>query len=280
MIKCVLRPVNASWLFLLITGVACGQGVQPENEESLARKIGVEFVQVRGGVFVMGNQGNLGRPNEYPSRKMDVEDFEIGKYEITNAQFCAFLNEQGNVGEKGIPYIDIQSPYCLIIMEEGGFVPKEGKADHPVIEVSWVAASAFARWLDARLPTEAEWEYVASAKGKYKVFSTKDSLSNNLANIKGTGGKDRWNGTSPVGSFEPNELGVYDLTGNIWEWCADPYRLFDQDTLFDPRHDSLGYTRVVKGGSWSFPQKFQTITYRAREYQVYWSYDNGFRIAR
>ncbi len=267
-------------LFVLILGAAFGQSPAANIKEPLVRKIGVEFVQIRGGEFVLGNQGNTGRPNEYPSRKMDVEDFEMGKYEITNVQFCAFLNENGNVGDKGIPYIDIQSPYCLITKQEGVFVPKEGKRDHPVIEVSWVAANAFAEWIGARLPTEAEWEYVASAQGKYKVFSTADSLSNNLANIKGTGGKDRWNGTSPVGSFEPNELGIYDLTGNIWEWCADPYKLFDQDTLFDPLDDSLGYTRVVKGGSWSFPPKFQTITYRAREYQVYWSYDNGFRVAR
>lgn len=266
--------------FLLLNWVACGQKTQTNIEEPLGRKIGVEFVQIRGGEFILGNQGKNGRSNEYPSRKVEVQEFEIGKYEITNAQFCAFLNENGNNGDDGIHYIDMQSPHCLITMQHGFFVPKAGKENHPVIEVSWLAANAFARWIGARLPTEAEWEYVASSRGKYKVFSTGDSISNNLANITGTGGKDRWNGTSPVGSFEPNELGVYDLTGNIWEWCADPYKLFDKDTLFDPKDDSLGYTRVVKGGSWSFPPKFQTLTYRAREYQVYWSYDNGFRVAR
>ncbi len=244
-------------------------------------KPNIEYIQIEGGEFTMGDELQQGRSNERPAHKVKVSTFFMGKYEITNAQFCQFLNAKGNqLDPGGNPWMDIESPYCNITQKEGSYISKESKDDHPVIEVSWYAARAFANWVGGRLPTEAEWEFAASSRGKYKPFTSGADINNDQANIKGTSKKDIWNGTSPVGSFPPNELGIYDMAGNIWEWCDDPYKLFDSEKLHDPYDAKLGYTRAVKGGSWSFVKSLATISYRAREYSSYWSYDNGFRVAK
>ena len=111
---------------------------------------------------------------------------------------------------------------------------------HPMIYVSWFDATAYAKWSDKRLPTEAEWEFAARGGLVDKAFLWGDyeAVARDYANYKGMGGRDKWDKTTaPVGSFEPNGYGLYDMSGNIWEWCQDWY---------DSNHDS----RVLRGGSW------------------------------
>jgi len=134
-------------------------------------------------------------------------------------------------------------------------VPKTGFEDHPVLEVSWYGARAFSGWVGGRLPTEAEWEYAARAGGQNLKYPNGDTLTHDDANFSGTGGRDQWTETSPVGSFAPNPLGLYDMAGNVWEWCADwfdaeYYGTFNS-TARNPKGPDSGTQRVLRGGSWN-----------------------------
>ena len=257
-----------------LTSILCAQA--PSNEEIPK----IEFVNISGGSFYMGDNLKEGSHRELPVHLVTLSSFKLSKYEITNSQFCAFLNINGNINEGGGPWLDIESPYCNIVLENKLFKPKLGMGNHPVIEVSWYGSNAFALWLNARLPTEAEWEYAARNRGKKIRFTTGMSITNDLANMKGAYGRDVWNGTSPVGSFPPNEIGLYDMAGNIWEWCNDRYSGYSEENQHDPIGPIIGNTHVVRGGSWSFQKDYSRVTLRIAENGAYWSYDNGFRIAQ
>ena len=110
---------------------------------------------------------------------------------------------------------------------------------YPMILVSWHDATAYAKWVGKRLPAEAEWEFAARGGVVGKEFPWGDSkvVARDYANCDGTGGKDKWEYCAPVGSFKPNGYGLYDIGGNVWEWCQD-------------RYDSDKTRRILRGGSW------------------------------
>jgi len=157
---------------------------------------------------------------------------------------------------------------------DGGDVSISTRMDHPVVQVAYADAEAYCAWRGGRLPTEAEWEYAARGglEGKRFVWGDEDPLVHvHLANIwqgqfpENDEGKDGYAGTAPVGSFPPNGFGLYDMAGNVWEWCSDLFHPYHYQALdckkvchnpqgpaqsHDPREPFAGPKRVIKGGSY------------------------------
>lgn len=215
--------------------------------------IGLEMVRVKGGSFRMGcqNQQSSCDADEKPAHTVKLSGFSISKHEITNNQYCQMLNELGNPEQGGAKCLDLGDSK---IQKQGGrFVPQQGYENHPVSGVTWHGARAFCRWLSRktnqtyRLPREAEWEYAARGGQRSEGFVY--SGSNKPLQVA-------WfstNKTHPVGQKSPNELGIYDMSGNVAEWCYDRYDndYYKNSPGTNPRNDSNGRSRVIRGGHWA-----------------------------
>lgn len=234
----------------------------------LAQKPKIEWADIPAGTFTMGSPANeVDRRDDERLHQVKLGAFKMSKTEITVAQFKAFIDATSYVtdADKG-PYYSGSS----IIISGTNVVSKAGvnwKCDHkgnprsdpeynhPVLHVSWNDAFAFAEWMDCRLPTEAEWEYACRA-GTNTPFNTGDNLTTAQANYDGNfpynnqaEGEYREK-TLPVGSFEPNAFGLYDMHGNVWEWCSDWYGDYSKEDQTDPKGPEGGSMRVVRGGGW------------------------------
>ncbi len=151
---------------------------------------------------------------------IQLKSFYIGKYEVTNQQYADFLNAKGNQEEGHETWLDIDDEDCQIVQENGVFKPKSGKGNYPVIFVSWYGAKAYAEWVGGRLPSESEWEYAARGGNKSKGY--KYSGSDNPDEVAWYDGNSQRESQS-IGTKEANELGIYDMSGNAWEWCQDKW---------------------------------------------------------
>jgi formylglycine-generating enzyme required for sulfatase activity len=220
-----------------------------------------EMVFVEGGTFMMGatpEQGDDAEDHEKPAHQVTLDNFEIGKYAITNEQFCIFLNAYKSDKVKDGQY----KGETIITEHELGvrknskqWQPREGFEQHPVIYVSWYGAYAYSEWLSTqtgekfRLPTEAEWEY--AARGGRKSRGYKFAGSNDVNDVAWYENNSRAH-THPVGQKESNELNLYDMSGNIWEWCNDWYDSEGYQYIHstNPNKSINGVNRVCRGGSW------------------------------
>ena len=154
-----------------------------------------------------------------------------------------------------------------------------GRRSRPIMKVSWFDATTYAQWLnditgeDFRLPTEAEWEYACRA-GTKTDYSFGEKITKEQANF------DRSNNrTMPVGSYQPNPFGLYEMHGNVWEWCADWYDRYPTGKVKDPMGPDNGKYRVLRGGSWFVNAGLTRSTSRACDEPGERDHSRGFRLA-
>jgi formylglycine-generating enzyme required for sulfatase activity len=211
-----------------------------------------------------------------PAHMVGVDAFWIDRTEITNAQFATFLNEMGNQMEGGVPWLNLESDNCLIEWDGEAFRPKSRYADHPVVEVSWYGAQAYAAWVGGRLPWEAEWEYAARGPEGH-VYPWGDAAPTcDLAQFSGCP-----EDTIPVGSLPAGAswCGALDMVGNVWEWTGSLYKEYPYDPR-DGREDlNAGGRRVLHGGAYYNLTWGLRCAYRSALNPDYQSGGSGFRVA-
>ena len=165
---------------------------------------GAKMVRIPAGSFEMGD--HLDGMSNAPVHRVGLDGFYMDAHEVTVGQFREFVNQSGYSYNRW--------------NEVAKYSPGD---DYPMVYVSWNDATAYAKWAGKRLPTEAEWEYAARGGLVGKRYPGGDEMTHDDANYSGTGGKDKWSQCAPVGSFEANGYGLYDMAGNVWEWCQDWY---------------------------------------------------------
>jgi iron(II)-dependent oxidoreductase len=223
------------------------------------------MVQIPAGWFLMGSPEGEGGWEEHPQHKVWVDAFWIDRCEVTNAQYEKFMKATGHSAPAYWNDDNLNKP------------------EQPVVGVSWDDAVAYAQWAGKRLPTEAEWEKAARGGLVGKRYPWGNDSSHSNANYRGTGGRDRWEYTSPVGSFPPNGYGLYDMAGNVWEWVADwcDGNYYRSSPERNPKGPNTGQRRVLRGWSWDSPPYYLRCAYRSYDrVPTYSSDDIGFRCAQ
>jgi formylglycine-generating enzyme required for sulfatase activity len=225
-----------------------------------------EMVLVPATTFLMGSDGS--ESNEKPVHEVTLRAFYIGKYEITNRQYKAFIELTG-----------LKPPTTW---EDGNF--PEQVADHPVTGITWEDAYAYCDWLSDfskkkyRLPTEAEWE--CAARGG--LAGMKFPWGNDINKLRANYGKNYSEGTTPTGKIKPNDLGICDMAGNAAEWVSDWYseEFYAQSPKEDPKGPDNGDKKVVRGGSWRDDPEDIRVAVRKYESSGSASEYVGFRVVR
>lgn len=272
----------------------------PRNSQAANHSCPEGMVFIPGGTFNIGDDEHY--PSERSAEDISVSDFCIEQYEVTNAQFAKFVEATDYVTVAERPLSKEQFPNLseserkpgslVFQMAEPGakkigylswwkWVPGtdwrhplgpesniKGKENYPVVQVAYEDVEAYAKWAGMTLPTEAQWEYAARGGLDNATYSWGEQYSAKKANtwqglfpVFNTK-VDGFQGTAPVGSFEPNGYGLYDITGNVWEWTADWYRVGHEEKShsveptgpakkdsFDPREPQVA-KHVIKGGSY------------------------------
>ena len=262
--------------------VLADDGVKAAAGERMTwEKDGSEMVLIPAGTFEMGDHFGEGEANELPVHKVQLDSFYLDVYEVTVGQFKDFVK---------------QSSY-----EYGSWdvVARYSPTDfHPMLYLDYFDALAYANWVGKSLPTEAEWEYAARGGLEGKRYSWGNEISPDHANFTGTGGRDIWEGhpngtSSPIGNFEPNAYGLYDMLGNVGEWCLDRYDEKESDYKASTERNPIGpimrenqslarahpiYNQsIVRGGS--FYSQPYTVSKRTQSISSFANRNFGFRCA-
>jgi formylglycine-generating enzyme required for sulfatase activity len=255
----------------------------------------LDMMLIPGGEFMMGSpEEEIDRfSNESPRHLVTVPDFYMGKYPITQAQWRAVVNDQS---------VDSDLNPEPAHFKGDAASPRD---NHPVEQVSWFEATKFCTKLSQltgrkyRLPSEAEWEYACRAGDKKNnPFHFGPTITTDLANYRGTDSEEyKWSGsygdgpkgiyreeTTPVGMFSPNAFGLYDMHGNVWEWCQDHYH----DSYTGAPADGSAWIdfdaeknapRMLRGGSWNFnPLSCRSACRNFCNYPDFHYFNIGFRV--
>lgn len=251
---------------LLISHLLGNYDFPPMEEEFDVNGVSFVMVPVEGGTFMMGataEQGSDASSRERPVHEVTVSSFYIGQTEVTQELWFAVM---------------------------GNYPSYFGGLDHPVESVSWEDCQQFIATLNAltgrnfRLPREAEWEF--AARGGNASRGYKYSGSNDLSSVGWYAYNDSWEfrgegayGTHAVATLMPNELMLYDMSGNVHEWCNDWYGGYSSGSQIDPTGPATGSARVYRGGSWYFDEWFSRVSFRNSNVPTYTSYGIGLRLA-
>jgi len=285
-------------LLLLAFSFSCDQSGGAQNTSSTISEeakravklvdpsqIEAEMVLIDAGPFLMGSNELTGA--ERPVHRVYVDAFYIGKFEVTNAQFKAFCDATGRSYPEAEWSPDGETSLANFKEQPG----------YPVVGINWEDSVAYCQWLSQqtgkkyRLPTEAEWEKAARGglEGQKYPWGNEefDSGGRHQANCGSESDNDRirkkdgFLNTSPIGSFPPNQYGLYDMAGNVWEWCADYYdqNYYSSSPETNPPGPSSGEKRSLRGGSWfGGPQRMQCAA-RLWNYPLIRYASTGFRVA-
>ena len=224
---------------------------------SLALALVPDMVTVPGGCFKMGDLFGGGETDEYPIHEVCVDPFLIGRYEVTQYQWQTIMGSNPARFKKG--------------------------DDYPVENVSWDDAQAFIKRLNEilgggyRLPTEAEWEYACRSGGKAERYCGGNDLDD-LSRFEGNSSAS----SQRVGTRFPNGLGIYDMSGNLWEWVEDWYgkNYYQTSPKFNPKGQTIGFYKVSRGGSWDYGQWFSRSSARLSSWPDGIYFGLGLRLAR
>ncbi len=261
------------------------QSTSPPKDLSKQVALGMDFVRIEPGMFVMGSpESEVGRGKSETQHAVKLtKPFYMATKDVTRAQFAIFVADTNFKTDAEKANDENTWQHNKVFEQEESC---------PVVNVSWSDAQAFITWLSKRdhktyrLPTEAEWEYACRA-GTTTTFNTGDTISSDQANYDGTAvygagikGERRWK-TMPVGSFPANKWGLYDMHGNVWQWCSDVYADYPNDTATNPtgpKPDPKA-SHVLRGGSWGIDPIFLRSASRLDGAPgSHGGYNVGFRI--
>ena len=230
--------------------------------------VSFEMVRVEGGIFTMGataEQGSDAYSDEKPTHQVTLSFYSIGKTEVTQALWQAVMGK--SVSQ---------------IASENGWNTYGVGSNYPMYYISYEDCQTFIRKLNAltgknfRLPTEAEWEFAARGGNNSCVY--KYSGSNTLSNVAWYDDNSS-NKTHPVATKAPNELGIYDMSGNVWEWCSDWKGAYSSSSQYNPTGPNRGSFCVLRGGSWSNNARLCRGSYRLYYLPTRRIDDLGLRLA-
>ena len=273
--------------FVIISGISAAN-----NGNGFSGPLNVETALIPAGTFTMGS------PLTEPQRETDevqhqvtLSAFRMSKYEISNTQFATFLNAK-SIDSNGLYALGAFPTEVLIYANSSWgltwtgsqWQPVEGKENFPVANVTWYGATEFASYAGGRLPTEAEWEYACRAETT-TPFNTGACLNNTQANYNWMGPIAGCNNTSAgapnqtqaINSYSPNAYGLYNMHGNVFEWCSDWYGSYSSTAQINPTGASTGTDRVIRGGDWSIGAQICRSAFRFSYNPLIINYSFGLR---
>jgi formylglycine-generating enzyme required for sulfatase activity len=263
------------YFIITLTSIFCFNLILAQNKPNSSKKYDIpQMVFVQGGSFLMGC--DTAYKDERPIHKVTLSDFFIGKYEVTVKQYREFCQATGH------KFPSLPDPEWY---QEHPNTPKwQWHDNNPIVNVNWYDAMAYCKWLSKitgehyTLPTEAQWEYAARG-GRYS-HNYEFSGSNNINEVAWYDETTYERGTRPVGLLKPNELGIYDMSGNAFEWCLDGYGPYPNHPVKDPLlHENSQY-RVVRGGCWYYYDEYCRVTERDGPKANLRTFYYGFRVVK